>query len=223
MALVPHHSCTFKSGGDLIAPYITWCYKSSTFCDLVLIGSGDQKVQCHKMVMCSLSQRLHSLCSAVQDTEDTIFIHLPQFTHQEVKCVVDRIYSALDQGKVEFPIDEVITVLGIQSSPLKLNRRDEHHSDKDKKVEEGDDIDAAKLEDNGFDDWEIECDPDLVKSEQTVKDEDWSSWAEDTEPKVRDQHNHVDEEEAQGCLNVLFFLMNSSTYQPSYHKLTYLY
>lgn len=96
-------------------------------------------------------------------------------------------------------------MLGIQSLSLKSNRREVHHSGKDKKVEVGDDIDAAKLEDNGFDDWEIECDPDLVKSEQTVKDEDWSSWAEDTEPKVRDQHNQVDEEEAQGCLNVLFF------------------
>ena len=197
--------CSLKSGGKLIAPYITWCYKSSTFCDLVLIASGDQKVKCHKIVMCSISQRLFSICSAAQDPEDTIFIHLPQFTHQELKCVVDRIYSALDQGKVEFPIDEVITVLGIQSLSLKLNRREVHHSGKDKKVEVGDDIDVAKLEDNGFDDWEIECDPDLVKSEQTLKEEeDCSNWAEDTGLKVRDQH--VEEEEAQGCLHVLFFL-----------------
>ena len=171
--LSPNGNCTFNNGGGLIAPYISICYKSVTFCDLVLIACGNERVPCHKLVMCSLSQRLLSLCSSAREMEDTTYIHLPQFTHQEVESVVDRIYGFLDQGKVEIPCDEVTAVLGIQTSPLKLkdasNRHDIYHSGKSRKADLGDDSDVAKVENGGSDNWKIECDPDPSKPSFTLR------------------------------------------------------
>lgn len=162
---LPNGNCTFNKGGSLIAPYITSCYKSSTFCDLVLIPCGNVAIMCHKLVLCSLSQRLLSICSGTGDTEDSTYVLLPQFTHQEVRSVVDMIYGVLDQSKVEIPSDEVTTVLGINNSPLrhkdgldrldgeiticdqdsnrKRHRRDNHLSGKRRKAE-GDDEKSVK-------------------------------------------------------------------------------
>lgn len=200
MMSAPTGNCTFNNGGGLIAPYITWCYKSSTFCDLVLIASGNQRIQCHKLVMCSLSQRLLSVCSDAQDMEDTTFIHLPQFTHQEVKSVVDMIYGLLDQGKVEIPSDEVTTLLGIETSPLRLN------DVKNRKAEDGNNSDVAKLENGCSDNWEIKCHPDLVKSEEMLNDDEdrmnYETWTTDDKFKAEERGCDVEEEQAQGCLSL---------------------
>ena len=123
---------------------------------------------------------------------------------------MDRIYGFLDQGKVEIPSDEVTTVLGIQTSPLKLkgasNRHDINHSSKSGKAEVGDDIDVAKVENDGSDNWKIECDPDLVKSEETPKDDEdrmnYNGWTTDDNFKVKEQGCDVDEEQTQGCLSL---------------------
>ena len=209
--LSPNGNCTFNNGGGLIAPYISICYKSVTFCDLVLIACGNERVPCHKLVMCSLSQRLLSLCSSAQEMEDTTYIHLPQFTHQEVKSVVDRIYGFLDQGKVEIPSDEVTTVLGIESLPLRLkdgsNRHGIHQSGKGRK---GEYCDPAKMENVGSDNWEIECHPHVVKSEQMMKKDEngmnmnYESWTTDDNVKVKEQG--CDTDEAQGCLSLCLSL-----------------
>ena len=208
---VSNGNCTFNNGGDLIAPYITWCYKSSTFCDLVLIASGNKRVPCHKLVMCSLSQRLLSICSGAEDMEDTIYIHLPQFTHQELKSVVDRIYGLLDQARVEIPRDEVTTVLGIENlSCIIKDGSKTHHihlSGKSRmSEEENDSIGVGTLKNCDSEGWKIECDPDLVKLEQTLKDDEdtlnmkYELWS--ANDKSKEQSCDGDEEQAQGCLSL---------------------
>ena len=41
-----------------IAPYVVSCYDESRFCDLLLVCEGNRTVPCHRIVLCSLSERL---------------------------------------------------------------------------------------------------------------------------------------------------------------------
>ena len=174
--LASNGKCIFNKRGSVIAAYIRSCYKSSMYCDLVLITSGNEKISCHKLVLCSLSQRLLSTCSGTQDSEDTTYVLLPQFTHQEVKSVVDRVYGCLDHGKVEMPSNEVTAALGIESTPLRRTNgphdheanRKRHGSDAlhDSKRRKSDD----DIDNEGSAEWEIECDPNIVKSEFVLSD-----------------------------------------------------
>ena len=83
-------------------------------------------------------------------------------------------------------------------------RHDINHSSKSGKGEVGDDSDVAKLENDDSDNWKIECDPDLVKSEQMPKDDDdrmnYDEWNPDGKFKVKELGCDVDEEQSQGCL-----------------------
>ena len=143
--------------------------------------------------------------------EDTIYIHLPQFTHQELKSVVDRIYGLLDQARVEIPRDEVTTVLGFENLPLGIKDGSKmfhnHRNDKSRKSEEGNDkIDMGTLKNCDSEGWKIECDPDLVKFEQTLKDDEdtlnmkYELWS--ANDKSKEQSCDGDEEQAQGCLSL---------------------
>ena len=102
-----------------LAEYILYCYKMSKFCDLNLVASGRENISCHKLVLCSLSTRLRSICLASEDAGDITYIHLPEFTHKEVRDVVDKIYENIGRSKVEMERSEVTTVLGIESTPLR--------------------------------------------------------------------------------------------------------
>ena len=103
-----------------IASYIVACYKESRFCDMILISSGNEAVPCHKLVLCSLSETLRSICLAEEDASgDITNIHLPEFTHREVRDIVDTIYDSMGQYKVEMARNELTTVLGIECRPLK--------------------------------------------------------------------------------------------------------
>ena len=103
-----------------IASYILTCYKESRFCDMILISSRNEAIPCHKLVLCSLSETLRRICLAEDDTAgDITNIHLPEFTHREVRDVVDTVYDSMGQHKVEMARNELTTVLGIECRPLK--------------------------------------------------------------------------------------------------------
>ena len=105
--------------GKQLVEYIQDCYKMSRFCDLIIVASGRKSVHCHKMILCSLSRRLHSICSAEEDDGDITYIHLPEFTYMEVRDFVDKIYESIGRSEVEMERNEVITTLGIECTPLK--------------------------------------------------------------------------------------------------------
>ena len=88
---LPKESLVINKGENLITPYIRSCYKTSAFCDLVLIASGNEKISCHKLVMCSLSQRLLRFCTDSGEIDDSTSIFLPQFSYQELRHFVDII------------------------------------------------------------------------------------------------------------------------------------
>ena len=102
-----------------LAEYIQDCYKMSSFCDLNLVASGREAVPCHKLVLCSLSTRLRSICLAEEDAGDITHIHLPEFALQEVRDVVDKVYGSIGRSKVKMERSEVMTTLGIECTPLK--------------------------------------------------------------------------------------------------------
>ena len=108
----------------VIAPYIISCYESSRFCDLVLITMNNKMIYCHKIVLCSLSQDLREILAAYDEDSDPANVHLPEFTFQEVKTLVDMIYASIGKREVEIQKTEVSAVLGIDSSRVKREIRD---------------------------------------------------------------------------------------------------
>ena len=102
-----------------LAEYILDCYKTSRFCDLILKASGREAIPCHKLVLCSLSMRLRSLCLAEEEAGDMTYIHLPEFRHKEVRDIVNKIYENIGRSNVEMGTSEIITALGIECSPIK--------------------------------------------------------------------------------------------------------
>ena len=103
----------------LIAPYINSCYGESLYCDLYLVCAQNRVIPCHKLVLCSLSKKLLSICRDEDQAGDKTYIHLPDVSHSEVKETVDEIYASIGKKAVEFQKTEVISVLGIESTLTK--------------------------------------------------------------------------------------------------------
>ena len=103
----------------LIAQYINLCYNDSLFCDLIVICAENRTVSCHKLVMCSLSKKLLSICTDEDQSGNLTYIHLPDFSHMEVKDTLDVIYSNIGKKKVEIVQNEVLSVFGIESTSPK--------------------------------------------------------------------------------------------------------
>ena len=102
-----------------IVSYIDSCYNGSLFCDLIVICADNRSVSCHKLVMCSLSKKLLSICTDEDQSGDLTYLHLPDFSHKEVKDTLDMIYSNIGRKKVEIVQNEVLSVLGIESTLTK--------------------------------------------------------------------------------------------------------
>ena len=103
----------------VIAPYIISCYSESLYCDLVLVCAKNRVVSCHKLVLCSLSNKLLSMCRDGDQSGEITYLHLPDFTHKAVKETVDEIYASIGKKGVEIEKTEVISVLGIESTLTK--------------------------------------------------------------------------------------------------------
>ena len=103
-----------------IAPYVTSCYNDSLFCDLIIVCEENKVVSCHKVVLCSLSKKLLSICNDFDQAGDIAYVHLPDFSHKEVKETLDEIYACVGKKKVEIKSTNVISVLGIESATLKV-------------------------------------------------------------------------------------------------------
>ena len=108
---------------SVIAPYITSCYESSRFCDLVLITMNNKWIYCHKIVLCSLSPDLGKILAAGDEDCGTTNVHLPECTFQEVKTLVDKIYASIGKREVELQKSEVTAVLGINDGCVKREAR----------------------------------------------------------------------------------------------------
>ena len=102
-----------------IGPYITSSYNSSLFCDLIVICAENRNVSCHKLVLCSLSKTLLSICNDKDQSGNLTYLHLPDFSHKEVKDTLDIIYANMGKKKVEIDKTEVLSVLGIESTLTK--------------------------------------------------------------------------------------------------------
>ena len=76
-------------------------------------------VSCHKIVLCSLSQRLFGLCGEAEDAGDVCYINLPGLQHKLVRSTVDEVYDSVGKEGVEIRKNEVTEVLGIDCKPLK--------------------------------------------------------------------------------------------------------
>ena len=77
-------------------------------------------VSCHKIVLCSLSQRLLRLCGEAEGAgEDVCYINLPGLQHKLVRSTVDEVYDSVGKDEVEIRKNEVTEVLGIDCKPLK--------------------------------------------------------------------------------------------------------
>lgn len=107
----------------VIAPYIISCYESSRFCDLVLITMNNKMIFCHKMVLCSLSKDLREILATCDEDSDPANVHLPECTFQEVKTLVDMIYTSIGDREVEMQKTEVTAVLGINDGRVKRETR----------------------------------------------------------------------------------------------------
>ena len=115
-----------------IAPYVTSCYNDSLFSDLILVCEENKVVSCHKVVLCSLSEKLLSICNDFDQVGDIVYVHLPDFSHKEVKETLDEIYASVGKKEVEIKTTNVISVLGIESAtPLleKAEVKTESHDD----------------------------------------------------------------------------------------------
>ena len=102
-----------------IVSYIDSCYNGSLFCDLIVICADNRSVSCHKLVMCSLSKKLLSICTDEDQSGDLTYLHLPDFSHKEVKDALDMIYSNIGKKMVEIVQNDVLSVLAIESTPAK--------------------------------------------------------------------------------------------------------
>ena len=99
-----------------IMPYINSCYDNSLFCDLIITSADKKCVACHKIVLCSLSKKLHDICTDDDQIGSETYLHLQDFPHKDVKDTIDKIYANTMQEEVEFENSEVLTVLGIQGT-----------------------------------------------------------------------------------------------------------
>ena len=103
----------------IIGPYIISCYEESHHCDLILISSDNKFIRCHKIVLCSLSARLLSICTRDSDATDTAIVHLPDFTHEEVRATIDELYSCLGKAEeTKIPKTALTDALGIEETLL---------------------------------------------------------------------------------------------------------
>ena len=104
------HSSTF------ISPYIRSCYNDSLFCDLIVICEENKSVSCHKIVLCSLSKKLLSICTDDDQVGSLTYLHLQDFSYKDVKETIDMIYANIGKKKVKIDMNEVISVLGIEDA-----------------------------------------------------------------------------------------------------------
>ena len=102
-----------------IAPYISSCYNGSLFCDLVVICAENKSVSCHKIVLCSLSKKLLSICTDDDQVGNLTYLHLQDFSYKDVKDTIDMIYANIGKKKVKIDKNEVISVLGIEDTLTK--------------------------------------------------------------------------------------------------------
>lgn len=103
----------------ILGPYIITCYAESHHCDLILISSDNKFIRCHKIVLCSLSARLLSICTRDSDATDTAIVHLPDFTHEEVRTTMDELYSCLGKAEeTKIPKTALTDALGIEETLL---------------------------------------------------------------------------------------------------------
>ena len=155
---------------DYVAPYIVACYDDYLFCDLVFICAGNQSVSCHKLVLCSLSKKLLEICKDGEEAGETSYIHLPDFSLEDVKRTLDEVYASILKKKVEIHKTEVISVLGIEDAQPKppliiplLTLKTEA------KVEELSDY-GGDFEGNYYPDVEMDVSDNNVEEEDTTKE-----------------------------------------------------
>ena len=136
-----------------IAPYIKSCYNDSLFCDLIVVCAEDKCVSCHKIVLCSLSEKLLSLCKDEDQVGNLTYLHLQDFSHKDVKDTVDMIYASIGKKKVKIDKNEVINVLGIEDALRKPKFKQETHDLPGK-----DDFQAEGVDMGDFVKSELTCD-----------------------------------------------------------------
>ena len=140
-----------------IAPFVTSCYNDSLFCDLIIVCEENKVVSCHKVVLCSLSKKLLSICNDFDQAGDIVYVHLPDFSHKEVKETLNEIYASVGKKEVKIKSTDVISVLGIESATLKLppvlgkavvktESHDDYFDDDNFSTEDMTDVIKAKVE-----------------------------------------------------------------------------
>ena len=114
-------------------------------------------VSCHKVVLCSLSKKLLSICNDFDQAGDIVYVHLPDFSHKEVKETLNEIYASVGKKEVKIKSTDVISVLGIESATLKLppvlgkavvktESHDDYFDDDNFSTEDMTDVIKAKVE-----------------------------------------------------------------------------
>ena len=99
-------------------------YRQGTFCDLELLpGDSSVGLRCHRLVLASLSSVLRSALRATSapsdDAQALTSVLIPDFSHQELKLVLDSIYESLvDQASFYHGLNLRITeMLGLLAVP----------------------------------------------------------------------------------------------------------
>ena len=103
---------------EFIAPYITSCYGESRYCELFLVCAQNRVVSCHQLVLCSLSKKMLSICRDIDQEGEVTYIHLQDFSYEDVKDTVDMIYASLGKQRVKIDNNEVTSVLGIEDTAI---------------------------------------------------------------------------------------------------------
>ena len=158
--------CDKAKAAATIGPYIASCYEESHHCDLLLISSDNKFTRCHKIVLCSVSSRLLSICARESDATDTAIVHLPDFAHGEIKATVDELYSCLGRAadeEAKISKTALTDALGIEETLLGEKAANSSLIKNIKKQPPDSDVEDLGMEDPSK----------LVKIEVGEEDDDW--------------------------------------------------
>ena len=89
-----------NSNNEYLWSNIRSFYQKGLFCDVELICYNNQNekksILCHRLVLASASSFFKKILSGTENSDKPCLIYFTDYKYQNIKCIIDNIYKALD-------------------------------------------------------------------------------------------------------------------------------